>query len=111
MWHIGVAHMGKQAHAGRTQAALAGVAGITLCFSAYGVVHAAAGAVQMTGALGTPQSPEAKLDALRHELASMHVKVDRIKHAAEVHAAHTRHAAHSWWHHTFHYQMISLMCG
>lgn len=73
--------------AGRTQAALAGVAGITLCFSAYGVVHAAAGAVQMTGALGTPKSPEAKLDALRHELASMQVKVDRIKHAAEVHAA------------------------
>ncbi|MBA3879753.1 MAG: peptidase M23 [Sphingobium sp.] len=73
--------------AGRTQAALAGVAGITLCFSAYGVVHAAAGAVQMTGALGSPQSPEAKLNALQRELASMQVKVSRIKRAAEVHAA------------------------
>ena len=73
--------------AGRTQAALAGVAGVTLCFSAYGVVHAAAGAVQMTGALGSPQSPEAKLNALQHQLASMQVKVNRIKHAAEVHAA------------------------
>lgn len=72
--------------AGRTQAALAGVAGITLCFSAYGVVHAAVGAAQLTGALGTSHSPEAKLARLQGELASMQVKVDRIKHAAQVHA-------------------------
>lgn len=73
--------------AGRTQAAMAGIAAITLCFSAYGVVHAATGAALLTGALGTSHSPEAKLARLQGELASMQVKVTQIKHAAQVHAA------------------------
>lgn len=73
--------------AARTQAALVGVAGVTLCFSAYGVVHAAIGAVELTGALGTPVTAETKLAKLQDELASMQVKVGRIKHAAKVHAA------------------------
>lgn len=72
---------------GRTQAAFVGAAGLTLCFSAYGVAHAALGAVAMTGALGMVQSNDAKLASLRQELALMQGKVAKIRHAAEVHAA------------------------
>lgn len=72
---------------GRTQAAFVGAAGLTLCFSAYGVAHAALGAVAMTGALGTVQSNDAKLASLRQELATMQGKVAKIRHAAEIHAA------------------------
>ncbi|MFX6019364.1 hypothetical protein ABTF08_21040, partial [Acinetobacter baumannii] len=46
---------------GRSQAAVAAVAGVTLCFSVYGVGQAAAGAVVASGALGTPLTPEAKV--------------------------------------------------
>lgn len=74
--------------AGRTQAALAGVAGLSLCFTAYGVAHAGAAAAALAG-LGASveaQSAEAKLARLQAKVAAMQAKVAVIKHAAEVHA-------------------------
>lgn len=86
-----ILHDGRQLRrftvAGRTQAAVAGVAGITLCFSAYGIAHAAFGAAAATGVMGGATSSDAKLASLQHELASMQAKVAKIRHAAEVHAA------------------------
>lgn len=72
---------------GRAQAAAAGVAGVTLCFSAYGLVQATAGAVAMTGVLGTPSSPEAQLAAMEQKVSALQGRVARIKQAAQVHAA------------------------
>lgn len=71
---------------GNTQAALAGVAGITLCFSAYGVANAAVTAVQLSGVLQTPASPEVKVAQLQDKLATMQANLAAVKHAAEVHA-------------------------
>ncbi|OYY72884.1 M23 family metallopeptidase [Sphingomonas sp. 28-63-12] len=73
--------------AGGTQAALAGVAGITLCFSAYGVAHAAVTAVQLSGVLETPASPEVKVVQLQNKLVTMQANLAAVKYAAEVHAA------------------------
>lgn len=72
---------------GRAQAMLAGTAAVAMCFSAYGVVQAAAGAVALTGIAADAQSPGVKLGKMQAELARMQVKIDRIKHAAAVHAA------------------------
>ena len=74
--------------AGRTQAALAGVAGISLCFSAYGVAHAGAAAVSLAGLVphAAPQSPEAKLAQLQARVAAMQAQVATIKRAAQVQA-------------------------
>lgn len=73
--------------AGRTQAAMAMVAGLTICFSAYGVANAAVSAVQMSGVMQTPLSPEAKVAMLQTRLQTMQANVAAIKHAAAVHAA------------------------
>lgn len=72
--------------AGRTQAAMASIVGITLVFSAYGVANAASSAVQMSGMLGTPVTPEAKVAQLQTKLASMQANFVAIRHAAQVHA-------------------------
>ena len=72
---------------GNTQAALAGVAGGTLCFSAYGVAHAAITAVQISGVLQTPASPEVKMAQLQTKLVKMQANLAAVKYAAEVHAA------------------------
>ena len=72
---------------GNTQAALAGVAGVTLCFSAYGVGHVAVAAVQLSGVLETPASPEVKVAQLQTKLVKMQANLAAVKHAAEVHAA------------------------
>ncbi len=71
---------------GNTQAALAGIAGVTLCFSAYGVANAAVTAVQLSGVLQTPASPEVKVAQLQDKLVTMQANLAAVKHAAEVHA-------------------------
>lgn len=73
--------------AGRTQAAMAMIAGLTICFSAYGVANAAVSAVQMSGVMQTPLSPEAKVAQLQTRLETMQANVVAIKRAAAVHAA------------------------
>jgi len=71
---------------GRTQALMAGVAGITLCFSAYGVAQAAVGAVAMSGIVDAPLSPEAKVAQMQAKVAEMQADVETIKQAAKAHA-------------------------
>ena len=71
---------------GRTQALMAGVAGITLCFSAYGVAQAAVGAVAMSGIVDAPLSPEAKVAQMQAKVVAMQADVETIKQAAKAHA-------------------------
>lgn len=71
---------------GRTQALMAGVAGITLCFSAYGVAQAAVGAVALSGIVAAPLSPEAKVAQMQAKVAAMQADVETIKQAAKAHA-------------------------
>lgn len=73
--------------AGRTQALLAGVAAITITFSAYGVSQAAFGAIMATGIAGEASTPEAKLAKMRSEMAQMEADVAAVKQAAQLHAA------------------------
>lgn len=73
--------------AARTQVAFACVTGVALGFSAYGVANAAVGAVQVSGLIATPASPEAKLAQLQTKVVQMQANVAAIKHAAAVHAA------------------------
>lgn len=73
--------------AGRTQAILAGVAAITVTFSAYGVSQAAFGAIMATGVAGAEVTPEAKLAKLRAEMVQMEADVAAVKQAAQLHAA------------------------
>jgi murein DD-endopeptidase MepM/ murein hydrolase activator NlpD len=72
---------------GRTQAMMAGVAGITLCFSAYGVAQAAVGAVALSGIVNAPLSPEAKIVQMQARVARMQADVEAIRQAAQAHAA------------------------
>jgi len=73
--------------AGRTQAILAGVAAVTVTFSAYGVSQAAFGAVVASGIAGEASTPEAKLAKIRAEVAQMEADVAAVKQAAQLHAA------------------------
>lgn len=73
--------------AGRTQALLAGVAAITVTFSAYGVSQAAFGAVMASGIAGEAAGPEAKLAKMQAEVAQMEADVAAVKQAAQLHAA------------------------
>lgn len=73
--------------AGRTQAILAGVAAITVTFSAYGVSQAAFGAIMATGVAGTAATPEARMEKMRAEMNRLEADVAAIKEAAKVHAA------------------------
>ena len=71
----------------RAQAVMAGVAGVTLCFSAYGVAQAAVGAVALSGIVDAPLSPEAKVAQMQIRVSDMQADVARIKHVALVRAA------------------------
>lgn len=73
--------------AGRTQAILAGVAAITVTFSAYGVSQAAFGAIMAAGVAGTQATPEARMEKMRAEVTRLEADVAAIKEAAKVHAA------------------------
>lgn len=64
---------------GKTQAALATVLAVTLSFSVYGVAQAGMSAATAAG-LGDPMSPEARVAALKAELAE-------VKAAAKVHVS------------------------
>lgn len=72
---------------GRTQALLAGIAAITVTFSAYGVSQAAFDAVMASGIVGEAATPEAKLARMRAEMARMEADVEAVKQAAKLHAA------------------------
>jgi murein DD-endopeptidase MepM/ murein hydrolase activator NlpD len=72
--------------AGRTQALIAGVAALTVSFSGYGVVHAAMGAVVVTGVAGN-SSPEAQMAEMAAHVERMRNDVEAAKAAAQVHAA------------------------
>ncbi|VXC80687.1 M23 family metallopeptidase [Sphingomonas sp. AX6] len=63
---------------GRAQALMAGVAAVTLCFSAYGVTQAASGA-----AIGTS---DAQLAEMEREVAEMQADVAKVRTAAAEHA-------------------------
>ena len=73
--------------AGRTQAILAGVAAVTVTFSAYGVSQAAFGAVMASGITGEASTPEAKMAKMRAEVEQMEADVAAVKQAAQLHAA------------------------
>lgn len=73
--------------AGRTQAVLAGVAAVTVTFSAYGVSQAAFGAIMATGVAGTQVSPEARMAEMQVEMAKMTADVAAVKQAAKLQAA------------------------
>ena len=73
--------------AGRTQALLAGVAGITVVFSAYGVAQATVGAIALSGVTSTPASPEAQVAKMREQVEKMQADVAAAKEAARLHAA------------------------
>jgi murein DD-endopeptidase MepM/ murein hydrolase activator NlpD len=72
--------------AGKTQAAFACAGAVTLCFSAYGVAQAGVGAVAMSGLVGAPMSPEARVARMEAEVAAMQTRVEKIKYAADLHA-------------------------
>jgi murein DD-endopeptidase MepM/ murein hydrolase activator NlpD len=67
--------------AGRTQALMAGIAAVTLCFSAYGVTQAASGAAAATGV-----TSGAKLAEMEREVAEMQANVAKVRTAAAEHA-------------------------
>jgi murein DD-endopeptidase MepM/ murein hydrolase activator NlpD len=73
--------------AGRTQALLAGVATVTVLFSAYGVAQAAVGAIAISGVTGTPSSPEAQVAQMRDQVEKMQADVTAAKEAARLQAA------------------------
>lgn len=70
----------------RAQAVIAGVAGLTLCFSAYGVAQAAVGAVALSGIVDAPLSPEAKVAQMQVRVRKMQAEVASMKAAARAHA-------------------------
>lgn len=71
----------------RAQAFIAGVAGVTMCFSAYGVAQAAVGAVALSGIVDAPLSPEAKVAQMRARMMRLQADVAVIKATAQAHAA------------------------
>lgn len=73
--------------AGRTQALLAGVATVTVAFSAYGVASATVGAISATGVAGVVETPEVKMAKMRDEVERMQADVAAAKEAARAHAA------------------------
>lgn len=73
--------------AGRTQALLAGIAAVTVVFSAYGVSQATVGAIAISGVTGTPASPEAQVAQMRAQFEQMQADVTAAKEAAKLQAA------------------------
>ena len=71
----------------RAQAVMASVAGVTLCFSAYGVAQAAVGAVALSGIVDAPLSPEAKVAQMQVRVSKMQADVATIKAVALARAA------------------------
>ena len=71
----------------RAQAFMAGIAAVTMCFSAYGVAQAAVGAVALSGIVDAPLSPEAKVAQMQLRVSKMQADVATIKAAAQAHAA------------------------
>lgn len=72
---------------GRSQALLAGVAGITVVFSAYGVAQATVGAIVASGVTGQPATPEARMAQMARQVEQMQADVEAAKQAARAHAA------------------------
>lgn len=72
--------------AARTQAVAAGVASVALCFAAYGVGHAAFGAVMASGIVGVAETPEARLARMQAEVLRMQQDVRNVKAMAQAHA-------------------------
>lgn len=70
--------------AGRTQALVAGLAAVTMCFSAYGATRAASDAATVTGLVATP---EQQVQVLERKVSAMQADVVAIRHAATVRAA------------------------
>lgn len=66
---------------------MAATAGITLCFSIYGVAQVAAGTVAMSGAIEKPQSAEARVRQLQGKVDAMQGQIAAIKRAAAAQAA------------------------
>ncbi|MDF7775741.1 M23 family metallopeptidase [Sphingomonas sp. AOB5] len=72
--------------AGRTQAVLAGVAGIAIVFSSYGVAQAMVGVVSLSGITGEASTPEAQMEKMRAQVDQMQADVEAAKQAAKIHA-------------------------
>ncbi|GAA4761180.1 hypothetical protein GCM10023219_01320 [Stakelama sediminis] len=64
---------------------MTGVAGITLCFSAYGAATATAGVIAASGLVGD-QSPEAQLARMHSRVKTMQADVAAVRKAAAAHA-------------------------
>lgn len=73
--------------AGRTQALFAGIASVTLCFSAYGVGHAALSAATISGIVSSQDSTDAQVMRMQAKLAAMQADVAAIRQVAKAHAA------------------------
>jgi len=73
--------------AGRTQALLAGIAAVTVVFSAYGVSQATVGAIAISGVTEAPSSPEAQVALMREQVERMQADVAAAKQAATLQAA------------------------
>jgi murein DD-endopeptidase MepM/ murein hydrolase activator NlpD len=73
--------------AGRTQALLAGIAAVTVVFSAYGVSQATVGAIAISGVTETPASPEVRMRQMAAQFEQMRADVDAAKEAATIQAA------------------------
>ncbi|WP_284052450.1 M23 family metallopeptidase [Stakelama marina] len=71
---------------GRKQALMGAVAAVTVCFSAYGVTSATAGAIAASGVMGD-QSPEARLARMQTKVASIQADMATIREAAATRAA------------------------
>jgi murein DD-endopeptidase MepM/ murein hydrolase activator NlpD len=73
--------------AGRTQAFFAGIATVTVAFSAYGVAQAAVGAIAISGMTAKPGTPEEQMVAMRGQVEAMQADIAAVKQAAAAHAA------------------------
>lgn len=71
---------------GKTQAMGAGIAALTLCFSAYGVGQVAVGAASASGVVEAPAS-EQRLAEMQAQVEAMQADVARVRQAAALHAA------------------------
>jgi murein DD-endopeptidase MepM/ murein hydrolase activator NlpD len=68
-----------------SQALMAGVAAVGLCFTAYGVGQAARGAAEAAGIV-QPTTPAGQVAAMQAKVEAMQARVHAIKAAAEAHA-------------------------
>lgn len=73
--------------AGRTQAMLAGAAGVALIFSSYGVAQAMVGVASMSGIGAEAGTPEAQVEQMRLKVEAMQADVEAAKQAAKAYAA------------------------